>query len=371
MTTRRTKLTGAAVAVAGLALTAAPAAHADTPAKTAWYYAPPPSGTALPAAAPAAPPAADPTNSLVVGGGQGTTTEFAALDYRVAPGTPGATLTLTVASNNGAPGAAGTPLVDACAIAQNTWTAGGGQAGSAAPAYDCSAAVKGTTSSDGTTVTFALPAPSGTDVDLAIVPDPTAQPFTVSFAQPDSGAFTPAAAPSSSDASQGSGYSAPATSTSGATAPDTSSGASGSSAAGAGGSFSSSSVGGSGSADSSGSFSSSSPSASSSLAAGAASPSFDAGGATPSVNPLPTAAGSTATSPSGAGSSAATPAQAATATPASVAHPVGGGSKWLIGAVGLGLLVVGLLYGATRQTRAPKLLGSLSIAGVRGDTPAG
>lgn len=185
-TTSRRVGTGAALTV--LLLSWPGVAAADAPARTGWWNAASANGVALPLPTTGA-------DALHVGQGPNGPSAYAAVAYDlVGQAVSGATLELKVVPNS----SVGTVVLIACPTKDLTWKAGGNQPYDARPLYDCAKGVRGLVAADATKVTFQLNAAqllAGSGYSLAIVPSPTADPFTVDFAKPDATSLAPQVAP--------------------------------------------------------------------------------------------------------------------------------------------------------------------------------
>jgi hypothetical protein len=173
----RRPLAAALLVAVGL-LGLAPAAHAQSAARTGWWNTATVSGTALPSTT--AP------DELHLAQGPAGQLAFAAVSY-AGLSYASAELVLHVAAGS----QVGTPHVVACPTRDDTWKAGGDQPIDAAPAYDCAgrsaSAVVGADKA-GTTLTFLLDptlqlAPGTTS--LAVVPALGSAPFSLDLTAPN------------------------------------------------------------------------------------------------------------------------------------------------------------------------------------------
>jgi hypothetical protein len=179
----------------------APPAGADAPSGVAYWYRAAPS-SALPAATPAPQvpkgglyvvndPTADPSADQALGpANQNGPSAYSGVRFD-APAGSTATLTLKIAQGSTTQAS---PVLAACPIT-GAWSPsanGGPSPYDLRPGYDCTTTVKGSLSTDGTSVSFSL-----TDAfafvpgtfNVAIIPDPASQPappFSVAFEAPDS-----------------------------------------------------------------------------------------------------------------------------------------------------------------------------------------
>jgi hypothetical protein len=171
-----------------LALLVLGTSYADAPAKTGWWNSATANGVALPMPTTAA-------GDLHVSQGPSAPTAYAAVGYDLyGQAVSGATLKLKVAANS----AVGTVDVLACPTKSSAWKAGDDQPYDTAPAYDCALGSKGIPSADGASFTFLLDSGQllgGSAFSLAIVPNPTAGPFSVDFVKPDATSLAPEVAP--------------------------------------------------------------------------------------------------------------------------------------------------------------------------------
>jgi hypothetical protein len=153
-----------------------PAAHADAPDKTAWWFELQQSGLPLPLPVPTVP-----EGGIYVQQGPTEPTAYGALHYLVAEGTE-SSLVLTAAAGSTTQVAS----LQAC-VTITAWEAPAASPApwDARPEYDTPCA-PGIVSSDSKFVAFHLD-PSflvGGDLNVAIVPDPKAPPFAIAFEKP-------------------------------------------------------------------------------------------------------------------------------------------------------------------------------------------
>jgi len=181
----RRKVPRVAIFALALGVLAFPAGRglADAPSGQGWWYRLNQNGLAAPA-----PPAA-PADGLYVANDPSGALAISALRFDAnAPGT----ITLTLSSG---PGTVAGSVV--AAPATKAWKAAQGGDWSAAPTYDMAKAVTGTTSADGTHVSWKLPAGFPTGDGVVLAPAAGAGAMSVGFAKPGANAYT-ALTPSSS-----------------------------------------------------------------------------------------------------------------------------------------------------------------------------
>lgn len=152
------------------------AARAQAPVRTGWWSTVTPGPFAAPAPG-------TPSGELQVSAVSGVQFAFAAVLFEVPSGTPDV-LRLVIA------GGQGTSDVQACPTTTRTWPAGSDQPASAAPAYDCTHAVPGVLSTDGSAVTFAVSGLAGDQKVLSLAIVPAASTFVVDFQAPAADALT-------------------------------------------------------------------------------------------------------------------------------------------------------------------------------------
>lgn len=184
------RVAGGTMLTGGMVLAAlAPPASADSPIKTGWWNTASGGGQS-------APQPTTPAGELHVAVAPNATLAIAAVAFQVFSPNDAPTLTLQIDAST----KAGTPAVDACVTKSTAWKAGGDQAGSAAPAYNCTHYFSGIASSSGSSITFYLDhnAIVGGLYSVAIVPATnnsvpqsgvsapvdTTQPFSVDFKAP-------------------------------------------------------------------------------------------------------------------------------------------------------------------------------------------
>ena len=149
-----------------------------------------PTGNGLTTAPTVPPPATVPADGLYVSGdGSADGSAISAVRYRLA-GQGGGTLTLKLPSGSKL---TGTESVVACPIVGGFTPAQNGRWDSK-PGYEAtSCAIKGEPSSDGTSMSFAVPATLSSalgDISIVLVPEAGSTPFTLAFEKPADDSFT-------------------------------------------------------------------------------------------------------------------------------------------------------------------------------------
>jgi hypothetical protein len=173
-----------AVIGAGALAWAGGAGAAEYPDQIGWWWQP---QAGLPAGLGVPPPPTVPSDGMYIAQGPTDVVAISALRYSIANFANGL-LTLRASPNNSASGAA----IEAC-MAKSAWSPGPNQVWGTRPSVDCSEHPLGAVASDGSTVTWRIPAGYQLDgfdfVDIVLVPVASAAPFQVAFDVPGGEAF--------------------------------------------------------------------------------------------------------------------------------------------------------------------------------------